>query len=212
MGLFGRVVFVSGLLLCVLILLYLSGVWLDVSMSLPKAPAPRVLAVVPLPVDTVDTKEESSPCASDHGSLRFPIRTTVCDVVQHPNKYTCSRIRFRATLLTDCIHGAILESRRCERGIVPGNGPSRPAVDAFFDDACAGRPIRFDETRTATFTGQLRLRSRESHSTACVLDIEDIENVTITRPAPHVTRDPPPPLPEPPVINVVPDAVPILPD
>ncbi|MGA2181915.1 MAG: hypothetical protein ABSH47_02710 [Bryobacteraceae bacterium] len=122
------------------------------------------------------------------------------------------------------MHNAILIDRGCERGIVPTNGPPNRAVDAFFDDACAGVPIDLDSKRTATFTGRFR-SCLQNQSTCYALEIENIENITIVRSAgarashaedalrtPRLFGDPRPPLPEPPPINAPPGPIPNIPE
>ena len=115
----------------------------------------------------------------------WPIETALCEVVSHPQEFLCRRIRFRATLLSDCMHGSALIDDRCERGIAPMYVPNAdPTVDTFFSGACAGRPINFDVKRTATFTGRFGLRLRDDR-TIYTVEIEAVESVRIT-PGPRV--------------------------
>jgi hypothetical protein len=128
-----------------------------------------------------DRGPQNLPCASRDDEPSQPIETTVCAVVQHPDWFACKRIRFRATLRTDCLEHAALVGDGCERGILPTGPPNpSPAVDAFFDSACV-RPINFDVRRTARFAGRFRLRLRDQR-TICVLEIESLEDVRVALP------------------------------
>ncbi len=211
MGFSGKAALALGLLLSGSILLYLSDVWPGVSFKLPKAPVPRVLEVPPEPVDT---GERYSPCATDREATRLPITTTVCELVQHPSRFTCRRVRFRATLLTDCFENAVLTARGCEHGIAPSNAPAPASVDAFFHDACPPRRAAFNERRTASFTGRFRIRAGGS-GYRYLLDIERVDNpqpITLL-PYPEVfLRVHPRQLAEPPLINPEPMALPPYPE
>ena len=121
-------------------------------------------------------KDAQKPCPSVK-EQQLPVQTTVCDVVQHPKEFDCKRIRIRAELTTDCMHGSVLVDNGCTRGIAPSGSPD-PAVDAFFEAACEGRPIDFGAKRTATFTGRLRSPVNDQKS-PFVLEIETIRDVKI---------------------------------
>jgi hypothetical protein len=127
-----------------------------------------------------DGSPHDVPCPSAQEQDVQPIETTLCDVLSRPQDFACRRIRFRATLLTDCIHGAALIDNRCERGITPIIVPNvNPAVGAFFRSACDGRPINFDVKMAATFTGRFRLRLRDQ-ATVYVVEIQTLGSVRIT--------------------------------
>ena len=126
----------------------------------------------PHDIPCTPTPEQGATAASE------PIEASVCGVVQHPDEFACKRIRVRATLLTDCMHGSVLTDERCARGLVP-YGSSSPTTDAFFEGACAGPRIDFDSKRRATFTGRFRLRS-ERGRTIFVLEVESVKDIKIT--------------------------------
>jgi hypothetical protein len=136
------------------------------------------------PPPLLDGTPYDVPCPSAKERDVWPIETALCEVVSHPQRFLCSRIRFRATLLSDCMHGSVLIDDRCERGIVPLDVPKAdPAVDTFFSGACA-RPINFDVKRTAMFTGRFRLRLRDDR-TIYTVGIEAVESARIS-PGPRV--------------------------
>jgi hypothetical protein len=126
----------------------------------------------PHDVPCTPTPEQRATAASE------PIEASVCRVVQHPDEFACKRIRVRATLLTDCMHGSVLTDERCARGIVPSGSPNT-STDAFFEGACAGPHIDFDSKRRATFTGRLRLRL-ERGRTIFILEVESVKDIKIT--------------------------------
>jgi hypothetical protein len=78
--------------------------------------------------------------------------------------------------------GSLLVDSRCERGIAP-YGPPDAAADAFFDGACSSNPIDRRAKRTATFTGQFRLRS-ENRRTIYALEIEWVANIEVSATVP----------------------------
>jgi len=86
------------------------------------------------------------------------------------------------------MHNSWLSGIGCERGLQPSaTGPHTPAVDAFFEGACAARPFPIGVKRPATFTGTFRLR-RNGQRTIYVLDIDTVENIEAPQPpdaAPH---------------------------
>lgn len=138
------------------------------------------------PPPLLDGTPYDVPCPSAQERDVWPIETALCEVVSHPQNFLCRRIRFRSTLLNDCMHSNALIDDRCERGIVPMDAPNAdPAVGTFFAGACAGRPINFDVKRTATFTGRFRLRLRDDR-TIYTVGVEAVESVKIT-PRPRVT-------------------------
>jgi hypothetical protein len=124
-----------------------------------------------------DPGPQDLPCASADDEPSQPIETTVCAVVQHPDRFACKRIRFRAALSTDCLENSVLVAEGCARGIVPWGSPN-PEADRFFEGACMGTPINFDARRTATFVGRFRLRLRDQR-TIYILEIEGVKNVKI---------------------------------
>jgi hypothetical protein len=121
-----------------------------------------------------DRGPREAPCPTAQEERSEPINTSLCEVVQHPADFSCKRVRFRASLLTDCMHGAVLISGGCERGIIPG-GPVDATADAFFDSAC-GPAIDLKRKRTATFTSRFRLRSGDRGD---LLEIERVERIEI---------------------------------
>jgi len=86
-----------------------------------------------------DPGPQDLPCASADDEPSQPIETTVCAVVQHPDRFACKRIRFRAALSTDCLENSVLVAEGCARGIVPWGSPN-PEADRFFEGACMGHP------------------------------------------------------------------------
>lgn len=126
-----------------------------------------------------------APCEPGLG-LTQPIETTLCQLVQHPDDFSCKRVRFRANFETDCMENSILLDDLCERGIAPYGSPD-PAADAFFEGACASGQFDATVKRTATFTGTFRIQKRNGRS-ICALEIERVANVKIssaTRPEYH---------------------------
>ncbi len=120
-------------------------------------------------------------CEPDLGS-GSPIETTLCDVIEHPNNFACKRVRFRANFETDCIENSLLLDSGCERGVAPYGSPDAAASD-FFDGACSSNPIDRRAKRTATFTGQFRLRS-ENRRTIYALEIERVANIEVSATVP----------------------------
>lgn len=147
----------------------------------PKLSLPHKVIRPPQPSDLfTDHSPHDVPCPTvpEQAAASEPIETSVCRVVQRPDEFACKRIRFRATYFTDCMHGSVLIDEGCQRGIVP-YGSTGPAADAFFEGACAGRPIDFGAKRRATFTGRFRLRS-EPPFTVFVLEVESVKKIRIT--------------------------------
>lgn len=136
----------------------------------------------------MDTGPRDMPCPDACEQAPQPVETTLCSVVSRPQEFACRRIRLRADLWTDCLEHSVLVDEACDRGIHQLGSPN-PAVDAFFDGACAG-PIKIGVLRAATFTGRFRLRPHDQ-STVYTLEVEDVENIRIT-PAPRVEADPSP--------------------
>lgn len=108
------------------------------------------------------------------------VRLSIVGIVSRPQEFVCRRVRFRATLGTDCIHSTALEDGRCERGIAPAISlTAEPGVESFFETACAEGPIDFNVKRSATFTGYLRLRERNA-AAIFVLDVESVRGIEIS--------------------------------
>jgi hypothetical protein len=119
------------------------------------------------------------PCPAQLAPGAAPIEVGLCDIVSRPQEFACRRVRFRATLGTDCIHSTALEDSRCERGIAPAIPLNADReVESFFETACAERPINFDVKRRATFTGYFRLRERNA-AIIFVLDVESVRGIKI---------------------------------
>jgi hypothetical protein len=81
--------------------------------------------------------------------------------------------------MTDCLEHSVLSGDGCQRGLVPIASRPNPAVEAFFDSACAAKTLDSAARRTATFTGRLRL-SQESQRAVNMLDIESLENTDVS--------------------------------
>ena len=150
-------------------------------------------ALLPRPPQAVepprwdDGSPRDVPCSSNPPPGAEPISVGLCDLVSRPQEFACRRVRFRATLGTDCIHSTALEDSRCERGIAPDISlTTEPRVESFFETACAERSIDFDVKRSATFTGYFRLRERNA-ATIFILDIESVRGIKIS-PGPQVIR------------------------
>ena len=127
-----------------------------------------------------DGSPRDIPCPSKSTALAEPIEIGLCDIVSRPQEFACRRVRFRATVLSDCMHGTLLTDSRCERGIGPEVSPDAgDAVESFFEDICAELPIAIDVTRRATFTGRFRLRERNA-ATIFVIDVESVRNIKIS--------------------------------
>jgi hypothetical protein len=140
-------------------------------------PRPPRFSAAPI----MDDEARDMPCLDARVQALQPIETTLCSVVGRPQEFACKRIRFRATLMTDCMHGSVLVNAGCERGIVPFDSAdlTDPAINAFFYAACADSPIELDARRTATFTGRFRLRLR-GQRTVYALQIESVSGVRET--------------------------------
>lgn len=116
-----------------------------------------------------------------------PVETTLCQVVTQPEAFACKRVRFRASVLSDCLHGTILVDNQCERGIAlrAAQGvENHEDMGALERALCAPGPTgTIDRERkvVATFAGRfvwqphLQLGSR-------ALEAESIERMAITPP------------------------------
>jgi hypothetical protein len=93
---------------------------------------------------------------------------------QPTSEFACRRVRFRATVLSDCMHGTLLTDSRCERGILPAvSQRGDRTVEPFLESICAEMPSSLDVMRMATFTGYFRLRERNA-ATIFALDVESV--------------------------------------
>jgi hypothetical protein len=120
------------------------------------------------------------PCPTRPAPLAEPIEVGLCDIISRPHEFACRRVRFRATVLSDCIHGDLLTDSRCERGVVPEVSQRRDrGVEPFFESICAELPRSLDVMRSATFTGYFRLRERND-ATIFVLDVESVRGIKIS--------------------------------
>jgi hypothetical protein len=141
-------------------------------------------ALKPRPPKAVETplwddgSPRDIPCPPESATSAEPIEVGFCDIVSRPRDFACRRVRFRATVLSDCMHSTALIDSRCERGIAPEAAlHDDHAVESFFEDICTEMPINFDVIRRATFTGRFRLRERNT-ATIFVLDVEAVRPIT----------------------------------
>jgi len=147
---------------------------IDASTLQPRPPK----VIEPPPWD--DGSPRDVPCLPEPGTNTAPSEVGLCDIVSRPQDFACRRVRFRATVLSDCMHGTALIDSRCERGIAPVVAPQADrAVESFFTGVCAEMPINFDVIRRATFTGRFRLRERKA-ATIFVLDVESVRSINIS--------------------------------
>jgi hypothetical protein len=147
---------------------------IDASVLRPRPPK----AVEPPRWD--DGSPRDNPCPSESAAVAEPIELGLCDIVSRPQDFACRRVRFRATVLSDCMHSTALTDSRCERGIGPVVSlHADHTVESFFEGICAEMPIDLDMTRRATFTGRFRLRERNA-ATIFVLDVESVRNIKIS--------------------------------
>ena len=146
----------------------------------------KVAAVQPRPPKVVEpprwddgsTRDVECPAQAAPGAE--PIEVGLCYVVSRPQEFACRRVRFRATVLSDCMHGTLLTDSRCERGILPEvSQRGDRTVEPFLESICAEMPSSLDVMRMATFTGYFRLRERNT-ATIFVLDVESVQGIRIS--------------------------------
>ncbi len=111
-------------------------------------------------------------------------QTTLCEVIQRGEDFGCKRIRLKATVLTDCYHGAALIDDGCARGIALWRIQSAdedPSIPEFYRVVC-GPPINGVLARnqkvTAMFTGRF-LYQPHLRQGSRALEVETVENVVI---------------------------------
>jgi hypothetical protein len=127
-----------------------------------------------------DGSPRDIPCPSESAAAPEPIEAALCDIVSRPQDFVCRRVQFRATVLSDCMHGTALTDSRCERGVAPKVSlHSDHTVESFFEGICTEMPINFDVIRRATFTGRFRLRERNG-ATIFVLDVESVRGIKVS--------------------------------
>jgi len=90
-------------------------------------------------------------------SVSEPLATTLCAVVEHPERFNGKLIRFRASFASDGLEHSILEERGCKKGIVPyqpSDDKPRPDLDAFDRAIHTGLAGTLDKDVVAVFTGR----------------------------------------------------------
>jgi hypothetical protein len=151
-------------------------VFVGIGVSIVAAVQPRrPKAVEPPRWDYGSTRDAECPAQPAPGTET--IEVGLCNLVSRPQEFACRRVRFPATVLSDCMHVTLLSDSRCERGILPevsqrGDRTGEP----FLESICAETPSSLDVMKMATFTGRFRLRERNA-ATIFVLDVESVRGI-----------------------------------
>lgn len=119
------------------------------------------------------------------------LRTSFCEVRQHPERFIGKRVSFHARVLSDGIERTVLVNEVenvCQGGIVPitdaASAASKVADEKLVDALSTGGPGTLDKEITATFTGLLSMGEPEQYMLAPgrkipVLTVEAVENIRI---------------------------------
>jgi hypothetical protein len=107
-----------------------------------------------------------------------PVSTTLCEVVNHSDKFDGKLVRFRATFVSDGIERSIFVQRGCKLGIVPLIDPddqTRPSLDAFNRAVSQGGPGTADKIVVGIFTG----RFAWNHQPKRTLDLVEVDELEV---------------------------------
>ena len=105
-----------------------------------------------------------------------PASTTLCEVVNHSDRFDGKLVRFRATFISDGIDRSVLVERGCKLGIVPlisAHDQTRPSVDAFNRAISQGGPGTADKTVVAMFVGRFAWKP-PSKRTLELLEVDEL--------------------------------------
>ncbi len=121
------------------------------------------------------------------------ISVTVCEFVEDALPFVGKRVRFSAKFQSDGIEHSVLTDPDCGRGIepfVPDEVEQHPDIEAFDHALDQGMRGTIDKRVVATFTGRFVLRDSYSSRFRFVLNIEQIDDLRVTRfdLKPHLPR------------------------